>query len=264
MDAVCCCFELIDHGQARMVPVSEEHPLLETRHYVAAKQIEMNEASTGDGIQSHYQRLGVVLLGTVMDGDCGVDCACQMLGLPTSREARNQLRQDVSDYLMARVETPWMQNLMVCCHELHGEELLKHRSCGLSSSGLIDLTSDPPVPTHEPASHSKGAEIAAAQDLQLATIPSSAGDTYAEALQWATGVKDEGILAGMAAALPDGVLQEQLQSFNDNKNQIVPAQREKPKLTLHMNLGVASKASQQFDQYLQVIGLDGDHRLPRN
>ena len=103
VDAVCCCFEVIDHAQARMVPVSECHPLHETRHYVAAKQIHMNDASTGDDIQSYYQRFGVVLLGTVMDGDCGVDCACQMLGLPTSREARNQLRQDLHflNYLIA-------------------------------------------------------------------------------------------------------------------------------------------------------------------
>ena len=99
VDAVCCCFEVIDHGHARMVPVSEEHPLHETRHYVAAKQIEMNDASTGDGIQSHYQRLGVVLLGTVMDGDCGVDCACQMLGLASTREARDQLRKDFHFFL---------------------------------------------------------------------------------------------------------------------------------------------------------------------
>ena len=118
---------------------------------------------------------------------------------------------------MIPVEAPWMQDLMVCCEELHGEELLKHRSCGLSSSGLIDLTSDPPVPTHEPASHSKGAEIVAAQDLQLGTNSSSAEGTYADALQWATGVKDEGILSGMAAALPDGVLQEQLQKVQDSK-----------------------------------------------
>ena len=108
-----------------------------------------------------------------------------------------------------------MQDLMVCCEELHGEELLKHRSCGLSSSGLIDLTSDPPVPTHEPASHSKGAEMAAPQDLQLATRSSSAQDTYAKALQWATGVTDVGILSGMVASLPDGVLQEQVQRFED-------------------------------------------------
>ena len=48
----------------------------------------------GDDIQSYYQRLGVVVLGTVTDGDCGVDCACQMLGLGSNSEARDQLRKD--------------------------------------------------------------------------------------------------------------------------------------------------------------------------
>ena len=157
-----------------------------------------------------------------------------------------------------------MQDLMVCCEELHGEELLKHRSCGLSSSGLIDLTPDPPVPTHVPTSPSKGAEIVAAQNLQLEKKSSSAEGTLEEALKWSTGVKDEGILSGMIAALPDGVIQEQLQLFRDSKSQIVPAQKEKPKLTLHMNLSVGTKAAQEFNQHLQVLGLNADQRLPRN
>ena len=33
-------------------------------------------------MDSFYARLGIVLLGTVMDGDCGIDTACMMLGLP--------------------------------------------------------------------------------------------------------------------------------------------------------------------------------------
>ena len=92
---------------------------------------------------------------------------------------------------MARVEAPWMQELMVCCDELHGEELLKHRSCGLSSLGLIDLTPDLPgplVPTHEPAPPSKGTEMVAAQDLQLGTNSSSSAEgTHVEALQLGDG-----------------------------------------------------------------------------
>ena len=117
---------------------------------------------------------------------------------------------------MARVEAPWMQELMVCCDELQAEELLKHRSSGSSSLGSIDLIQDPPgplVPTHEPAPPSKGAEmVAAGQQLQLGTSSSSSvAGNHAQALQWATGVTDGGILSGMAAALPDGVLQENFQ-----------------------------------------------------
>ena len=72
-----------------------------------------------------------------------------------------------------------MQELMVCCDELQAEELLKHRSSGLSSLGLIDLIPDPPgplVPTHEPAPPIKGAEmVAAGQELQLGTRAEESG-----------------------------------------------------------------------------------------
>ena len=125
---------------------------------------------------------------------------------------------------MARVEAPWMQELMVCCDELQAEELLKHRSSGSSSLGSIDLIQDPPgplVPTHEPAPPSKGAEmVAAGQQLQLGTSSSSSvAGNHAQALQWATGVKNEGVLSSIAAALPDGVLQEQIQKFNESKSE---------------------------------------------
>ena len=99
VDGVCCCFETIGHGHARIVPVSEKHPLHTTRHFVAAKQMDADISCIGDDIQSYYQRLGVVVLGTVTDGDFGVDCACLMLGLASTREARDQVREDFHFFL---------------------------------------------------------------------------------------------------------------------------------------------------------------------
>ena len=36
----------------------------------------------GPGLQGYCSSKGVAVLGTVVDGDCGIDVACQMLGLP--------------------------------------------------------------------------------------------------------------------------------------------------------------------------------------
>ena len=63
-------------------------------------------------VQGDYSSRGVAVLGTVMDGDCGIDVACQMLGLPHTREQREALRVELSEHLMARVGKPWMQELM--------------------------------------------------------------------------------------------------------------------------------------------------------
>ena len=63
----------------------------------------------GHGLQGFYSSKGIAVLGTVMDGDCGIDLACQMLGLPQTREQREALRVELNEYLMARVNKPWMQ-----------------------------------------------------------------------------------------------------------------------------------------------------------
>ena len=63
----------------------------------------------GPGLQGFYSSNGIAVLGTVMDGHCGIDVSCQMLGLPQTLAQRTALREEISDHLLARVSTPWMQ-----------------------------------------------------------------------------------------------------------------------------------------------------------
>ena len=70
------------------------------------------------------------MLGTVCDGDCGLDVMTQMLSLGQTFEVRKQLRIDISDYLISRIEEPWMHDLMVLCGELKPDVLVKFRSEG--------------------------------------------------------------------------------------------------------------------------------------
>ena len=72
----------------------------------------------GPGLQGFYSSKGLAVLGTVMDGDCGIDVACQMLGLPQTLAQRAVLREEISDYLLARLSTPWMQELMGTLQEV--------------------------------------------------------------------------------------------------------------------------------------------------
>ena len=81
-------------------------------------------------MQSFYASLGIVLLGTVMDVDCGIDTDCMMLGLPQTSANRNALRQEIADYLLDRAERPWLHQLLVVCEELRVEDLEHDRSCG--------------------------------------------------------------------------------------------------------------------------------------
>ncbi len=84
VDTVACCMAQVDAGKAVMQHVSEEHLLHECRHWTAGHHTtELLEPPVGaSGIQAFYSHPGAVLLGTVVDGDCGLDVACMMLGVP--------------------------------------------------------------------------------------------------------------------------------------------------------------------------------------
>ena len=44
------------------------------------------------GLQGVYSSKGIAVLGTVMDGGCGIGVTCQMLGLPQTLAQRAELR----------------------------------------------------------------------------------------------------------------------------------------------------------------------------
>ena len=70
VDAVSCCFlPAVAGGRAHMRPVSEEYPLSCCNHFIAA--VPMGEGLHGPAhcIEGFYSRLGLALLGTVVDGD---------------------------------------------------------------------------------------------------------------------------------------------------------------------------------------------------
>ena len=138
VDGVVCCMKAMPSGRAEMVPVSAEQPLSDCRHFVACHALQVDLESEGESIQAYYGRLGIVLLGTVMDGDCGIDTACMMLGIPQTAANRDALRREISDYLLDRREAPWLHQLLVVCAELRVEDLEGYRSSGAVSL-VVDL-----------------------------------------------------------------------------------------------------------------------------
>ena len=70
--------------------------LHECKHFVAAYVLNDPLDGPGETIQAFYNRFGLVLLGAVMDGDCGLDVACLMHGLPQTLAQRSALREDHS------------------------------------------------------------------------------------------------------------------------------------------------------------------------
>ena len=112
-----------DVAVASMVPVSETHPLSMCSHFVAAVPMEGVCHEGGPCLQGYDSSRGLAFLGTVMDGDGGIDVACQMLGLPQTPAQRAALREEINDYLLARVNKPWMQEVMGILQEVNLDDV---------------------------------------------------------------------------------------------------------------------------------------------
>ena len=94
VEGICCHFEVCAGGQVLMHPVTEEHTLSHCNRFIACAKVEAQDAQ-GTGIEATYLRRGRAILGTVADGDCGVDTASIMIGLPQTAEDRKLLRMEI-------------------------------------------------------------------------------------------------------------------------------------------------------------------------
>ena len=95
VDGVCCCSGQGQDGP-EWVPVSEQQPLNMVNHFVAGIAIQP-EMRDGNSLSDFYKRQGIAILPTVADGDCGLDTASMMLGLPQSVVNRDALREAIFD-----------------------------------------------------------------------------------------------------------------------------------------------------------------------
>ena len=226
VDGVCCCLVQEDEvaAVAAMMPVSETHPLDTCSHFVAAVPCLGICSEGGRGLQGYYSSKGVAVLGTVMEGDCGIDVACQMLGLPQTIAQRAVLREEISDYLLTRLNTPWMQELMGTLQEV----------------GLVDVRQI----LREPAAVASGGTTAVAvayQDTAIAVADQDTAvavadqDTAAavadqdtavavsylvlrrEAIEWATKSKYPRFTASVVDTLQPSVLDEQVRLHQASK-----------------------------------------------
>ena len=115
VDGVCCRLQPAETaGVARLMPVSEQHPLGLCKHFLAAAPMGGSLGGDAHDIEGYYSALGVAALGTVMDGDCGIDVMCQMLSLPQTLAQRAALREDPGASLACSMVMPDRNGLIDC------------------------------------------------------------------------------------------------------------------------------------------------------
>ena len=136
VDGVACvlCNDVALFGDAftaqDLKPVTDEHPLHEVRHWVAAVAAGVAVHSGMDPLNKFYGPLEHFVLGTVCDGNCGIDVMALMLELPSDAQSRAWIRQELYEFGMGRWNEPWLHDMFVVTQELELEELRAYRSCG--------------------------------------------------------------------------------------------------------------------------------------
>ena len=279
VDGLVCCMRSLPSGRAELFPVSEDLPLAECRHFVACHTMTTPLQCEGDSIQAFYGRLGVVLLSTDMDGDCALDTACKMLGVPSTASRRDELRREIGDYLLERHECPWMHQLLAVCGELPMKDVERLRSGGESCVEDVERFRSGGESSVEDVERfrSGGGSSAVAEngdDSQAnASMPQpkttsvnmdeiEAVETV-EALKWATGVADHGIIHGLLASLPEWSLKEQIFAYR-SRNSTLKAMTHMSKIKVDpKNLSVRDAVAQAFEEYLRSCGILCGERLPR-
>jgi hypothetical protein len=252
--AVSCALVAKSGGAVECVPISEQHPLHETCHFVAGVQIP-GTAVAGDGdvaggFEVFYAELGVAVRATVVDGDCGLDVMDMMLGRPPSRASRNELRVEISDYLLERIQLPWMHDIMVACQELGAKAAAELASeCTLS----LALPVDPPSAVAEPAKEPTDQTAERTVDEE----------TFA-ALRWASGLDQDANVLSLIRALPNEIVEEQVRNYRERSSTAVaavPAHPDKLRLGICANsvrLGTRLLVGARFHRYCHSHGIYPD------
>ena len=268
VDGIVCCMRSLPSGRLELAPVSEDQPLSECQHFVACHKLPMPLPCEGDSIEAFYGRLGVVLIETTMDGNCGLDLACQMLGLPTKPSCRDELRQEIADYLLKWHEYSWMYELLAACDELPKELVERIRSGGGSSavagfrsggesSAVADDDSQPNA--------ASGRESSAVPDEECRIVVGHEMEAVevVEALKWTMGMDDDGVVHGLLHSLPSWVLKQQVLDYRARACAPTPAPLSRKIKVNPKSLSVRDAVAQAFEEYCRSCGADSRQRLAR-
>ena len=285
VDGIVCCLRSLDDGRVEMVPVSEEHPLHECRHFVAGHKFTGELECEGTSMQAFYGRLGVALLGTVADGDCGLDTACMMLGIPQTAAHRDALRREVSDYLCERFDTPWMHRLLVASAELNADDMgecdcdgedapakspsaLACEAAGTQAQGRVGSSQAGDIGkrgTGTADGLAKQGSSSAVATAAVADARATEGQECKDALQWSTGLRDAGAIAGLIVSLPEWALQEQVLAYRRREKEVPKTDKRTYKIITVEPGRYASRCNvaAAYDDYLCSCGVTPGGRVPR-
>jgi len=239
------------------MPVSEQYPLRHIGHFVAGLPL-LGSAVAGDssGFDGFYAALGIAPLATVADGDCAFDVMKQMLGEVSTLESRTNLRIEICDYLIERVDELWMQELMVKLAEVDADDFKQSKTQEVQPEELgIVTTSLVAVPA-------VAAPVKEAEDEERSE--DIVDELTFKAMKWASNLPHYTSVLSLIKSLPKQIVQEQIQKYRNKPTESAVAVAHGGKITLcpksRYNLKMLVAA--RFHVYCQSRGICFEKRLP--
>ena len=184
-----------------------------------------------------------------------------MLGTPPSFEGRRALRIELSDYLLDRIDEPWMHDIMASCQELEWADVHALRSVATHVPPELILSAKPPA-----------VAAAIAEPLEVAAVVAKPDEETFEAIRWATKLQDDSSVLAVLEALPNKVVEEQVMLYKkrnkrDHATMVAAAAQAQPPPKIHIGKGgrfaQRMKVAERFHSYMQEEGIAIDQRFPR-
>jgi hypothetical protein len=255
IDVVVCCQGRYDEDKVPLHEVSEEYPLEECNHYLAAARKPVG-GGRGVGLQGFYNDIGRILLPTITNGNCGIDVMCQMKGIPATRANIELLRIEISDFVISKASEPWLHDLMVATRELTQDELNAFRA----SNAQVGGSSAEGMEERNPQNVAERADELAIADRLITA-------EQVEAISWRTGLKDAVSVRSLVRVLPEAVVEDVVTKWKTREQMSVaePSPKQCKIAVDPRYLQSRMQVAKEFDAFLTANGMNNENaRIPRN
>ena len=160
------------------------------------------------------------------------------------------VRQEIADYMVERAQQQWFQEVMALCQEITQEDI--DAVLRLERAAGVEEPVRQPAPCPAAAEHT---------GMQLAPRLGTISQELMDAVKWATGVRDDGVLLVICDELRPAEREEQIQQFRSREAE---RPKESSGLTLVAPALLASRAQVAacYHDYLIEAGWTAGTRLP--
>ena len=253
-DAACCTAVPSNNGPPTFALVSAAYPLSTATHYVAVVHTGVFDDSDTTSLDGYCASLGQAVISIVADGDCGIVAMLKIVCERSTPLVRKQLREELANFMIARIQQRWFQEVMAACQEVTWEAVKQFHELEqcVSEGQLVAPSVVAP------------AVAVAAEDIR-ALAPQAVCEELLKAVAWHADLQDEGVQLVVAEALAPAEREALLLQYKNRDTSDKRVTRRSCKVMVHPHfLQSRMEVAVAFDEHLREEGWQAGQRIPRH